>query len=87
MQAAPGISRGRPCNAHSLPCSPAQPGPALPRTDADVLLPVVDQPLVHLVADAQHVVLHTQLCNQPQLLAAEHLQQARGAAEAQQERF
>lgn len=66
---------------------PALSSPSPVRTDADVLLPVVHQPLVHLVADAQHVVLHTQLCNQPQLPAAEHLQQAQRAAEMQQGRF
>lgn len=43
-------------------------------TDADVLVPVVDQPLVDLVADAQHVVLLAQAGHQLQFGLREHLQ-------------
>jgi len=60
---------------------------AILRTDADVLLPIVDQPLVHFIADAQDVVLHTQICNKLQLPLAEYLQQAGRGAELQQECF
>ena len=60
---------------------------AILRTDADVLLPIVDQPLVHFIADAQDVMLHTQVCDELQLPSAEYLQQAGSGAEMQQEDF
>lgn len=56
-------------------------------TDADVLLPIIDQPLIHFVADAQDVMLLTQVCNELQLPLAEYLQQAGSGAEMQQEHF
>lgn len=61
--------------------------PAVLHTDADVLLPVVHQPLVHFIADAKGVMLHTQVCNELQLPSAEHLQQAGSGAEMQHEQL
>ena len=43
-------------------------------TDADVLEPIEDQPLVRLVCDAHHVVLLAQAGHQLQLFPGEHLQ-------------
>ena len=42
-------------------------------TDADVLVPVVDQPLVDLVGDADHVMLLAQAGHQLQFRLGEHL--------------
>jgi len=60
---------------------------AILHTDADVLLAVVHQPLVHFIADAKGVVLHAQVCNELQLPSAEHLQQAGSGAETQHEQL
>ena len=43
-------------------------------TDADVLPPVVDQPLVDLVGDTHHVMLLAQAGHQLQFCPGEHLQ-------------
>lgn len=42
-------------------------------TDADVLIPVVDQPLVDLIGDADHVMLLAQAGHQLQLCPGKHL--------------
>lgn len=60
---------------------------AVLHTDADVLLPIIDQPLVHLITDAQDIMLHTQVCNEFQLPSAEYLQQAGNGGRMQQEHF
>lgn len=88
------VHASSPCNFQESPVKPPVPSlkmlypeeppklsQAVLRTDADVLLPVVHQPLVHLIADAQDVVLHTQVCDELQLPAAEHLQRAGSGAE------
>lgn len=42
-------------------------------TDADVLMPIIDQPLVDLIRDAQNIMLLAQSSHQFQLHLREHL--------------
>lgn len=46
-------------------------------TDTDVLVPVIDQPLVDLIRDAQDIMLLTQIGHQLQLCLREHLWEPR----------
>ena len=55
-------------------------------TDADVLVLVVDQPLVDLVGDAHHVMLLAQAGHQLQFWLGEHLQAPAPNREACSER-
>lgn len=43
-------------------------------TNADVLVPIIDQPLVDLIGDAHHVMLLAQAGQQLQFCLGEHLQ-------------
>lgn len=46
-------------------------------TDTDVLVPVIDQPLVDLIRDAQDIMLLTQISYQLQLRLREYLWESR----------
>lgn len=55
-------------------------------TDADVLEPIEDQPLVHLVRDAHNVMLLAEAGHQLQLFPGEHLRGPSPTREAISER-